>query len=312
MEYLTPLILGLICFALVFYNIKLKKDNKVLRESIQAHLNKEDIILENAKVKAQKIIDEAKEKTQQEIQDALAGLSDSWEEQKQRNQELFDLQRQALDNALAKYRSEQVAIINTQLDKTQQEKEELLQQLEIRIEETKEDIDSLRSAQASINNAIRAATKAEQEEDFARIVINSKDQNDIEVMETLIPRLNNPDILRKLIYESYVRRPLTEMTKRLLPDGKVCGVYKIDYIGTGQSYVGQSTDVKKRWTEHVKSSFGIGSIASSTFHTFLAEKGVWNFHFHLLEEVPKDKLRERESYWIDYYDTVNVGLNMKR
>jgi hypothetical protein len=29
----------------------------------------------------------------------------------------------------------------------------------------------------------------------------------------------------------------------------------------------------------------------------------------ILEEVPKDKLRERESYYIDFYDSKTYGLN---
>ena len=37
--------------------------------------------------------------------------------------------------------------------------------------------------------------------------------------------------------------------------------------------------------------------------------GPENFTFELLEEVPKDKLRERESYYIDFYDSKTYGLN---
>ena len=31
----------------------------------------------------------------------------------------------------------------------------------------------------------------------------------------------------------------------------------------------------------------------------------------LIEEVPKDKLTEREKYWIDFYETKNQ-LNMRK
>ena len=34
-----------------------------------------------------------------------------------------------------------------------------------------------------------------------------------------------------------------------------------------------------------------------------------NFTFELIEAVKKDKLRERESYYIDFYDSKNYGLN---
>ena len=40
-----------------------------------------------------------------------------------------------------------------------------------------------------------------------------------------------------------------------------------------------------------------------------AADGCENFTFELLEVVPKDKLRERESYYIDFYDSKTYGLN---
>lgn len=32
----------------------------------------------------------------------------------------------------------------------------------------------------------------------------------------------------------------------------------------------------------------------------------------LLEEVEKDKLTEREKYWIDFYNSTTYGLNERR
>ena len=31
----------------------------------------------------------------------------------------------------------------------------------------------------------------------------------------------------------------------------------------------------------------------------------------LIEEVPKDKLTEREKYWIDFYGSKEYGMNMR-
>lgn len=43
----------------------------------------------------------------------------------------------------------------------------------------------------------------------------------------------------------------------------------------------------------------------------MEKDGVQNFTFELLEEVPKDKLTEREKYWINFYDSKSYGLNMR-
>lgn len=37
--------------------------------------------------------------------------------------------------------------------------------------------------------------------------------------------------------------------------------------------------------------------------------GLENFTFEEIEEVPQDKLDEREKYWINYYDSYKNGYN---
>lgn len=41
----------------------------------------------------------------------------------------------------------------------------------------------------------------------------------------------------------------------------------------------------------------------------MASDGPENFTFEVLEKTDKDKLKERESYYIDFYDSKNYGLN---
>jgi len=64
------------------------------------------------------------------------------------------------------------------------------------------------------------------------------------------------------------------MEKRVLKSNKIGGIYKITYIQTGESYIGRSVDIGNRWKEHVLSSLSIGTIAHSTFHNELANKGI--------------------------------------
>ncbi len=100
------------------------------------------------------------------------------------------------------------------------------------------------------------------------------------------------------------------MEKRVLGSKKPSGIYIITYIPTGEIYIGKSVDISNRWQEHVKSAFDLGSIAHSSLHVKMAEKGVWNFTFQVLEEVSKDKLGEREKYWINLYGAQSL-LNQK-
>ena len=80
-----------------------------------------------------------------------------------------------------------------------------------------------------------------------------------------------------------------------------CGIYKITNLVSNQAYIGQSVDIASRFKQHIKCGLGIDAPASNKLYKSMIEDGVWNFSFELLEECPKDKLNERESFWIDLY-----------
>lgn len=167
----------------------------------------------------------------------------------------------------------------------------------------KEQLNEYQAKRAAINDAILRERELEEKEDFYRISIKENDTKDIEVLRSIEPRLTNREVLNKLIYEVFIKRPLMEMEKRVLQGRKIGGIYKITYIKTGESYIGRSVDIGNRWKEHCLSSLNIGTIAHSTFHNVLADKGLQNFTWEVLEEVDKDKQSSREKYWIDFYQT---------
>lgn len=167
----------------------------------------------------------------------------------------------------------------------------------------KSELDEFQAKRAAVNEAIRREREKEEQEDFYRISITDNDIKDIEVLRSIEPRLTNREVLNKLIYEVFIKRPLMEMEKRVLKGQKIGGIYKITYIKTGEAYIGRSVDIGNRWKEHCLSSLNIGTIAHSTFHNVLAEKGLQNFTWEVLEQVDKDKQSSREKYWVDFYQT---------
>ena len=167
----------------------------------------------------------------------------------------------------------------------------------------KSELDEFQAKRAAVNEAIRREREKEEQEDFYRISITDSDIKDIEVLRSIETRLTNREVLNKLIYEVFIKRPLMEMEKRVLKGQKIGGIYKITYIKTGEAYIGRSVDIGNRWKEHCLSSLNIGTIAHSTFHNVLAEKGLQNFTWEVLEQVDKDKQSSREKYWVDFYQT---------
>lgn len=174
-----------------------------------------------------------------------------------------------------------------------------------------EELDDFKKRRDTVNEEILRQKKIEEDEKFYKINLDSGTLHDLNLLESIKPKLLKIDLIQKLEYNSYIDKPTKEMIKRVLNGQAPSGVYKITRLKTGEIYVGQATDIKKRWTEHAKSCFGCGTISYSTLHRTMAEDGIQNFTWELLEEVPKDKLREREKFWIKFYDSKNYGLNEK-
>ena len=171
-------------------------------------------------------------------------------------------------------------------------KQELLVQLSKKV-------DQMKITRDSLNEDILRRKELEEHEEYYRVVVSEFAKADINLLMDVRDKLHIRESLDKLIYETYVSKAVTEMTRRVLSGEAPSGIYKITRLKTGEIYIGKSTDVKKRWTEHCKTAFGVGSIAHSILHT-MKKDGIDNFTFELLEKVPKDKLTEREKYWIAF------------
>lgn len=188
--------------------------------------------------------------------------------------------------------------------------EQLLQSEEVlkeKITEIKAELEVERSKRAAINEEIRRQREVEEQQDFYRIQLNPNDKDDVEILRNIAPRLRHPEAINKVIWTGYYQKPLAELRKRAGIDGS--GIYKITRLKTNEVYIGQAVNVSTRWAEHCKTALGVGTLASSQLHRVMAEDGPEQFTFEVLEEVPKDKLRERESFYIDFYDSKNYGLN---
>lgn len=84
------------------------------------------------------------------------------------------------------------------------------------------------------------------------------------------------------------------------------GIYKITNLINNKIYIGQSIDIEKRWEEHKYYSSDEHTAIQSAFKKY----GISNFSFEVIEKCSKNKLDEREIYWIAYYDSYNNGYNL--
>ena len=92
----------------------------------------------------------------------------------------------------------------------------------------------------------------------------------------------------------------------------ICGIYSIENIVNNKKYIGQSININNRWCHH-RVDLNNGTHANCYLQKSWNKYGEQNFKFEILEECSKDKLDERERYYIDLYNTTNIdyGYNLK-
>ena len=86
------------------------------------------------------------------------------------------------------------------------------------------------------------------------------------------------------------------------------GIYKFTNKLTGESYIGQSTNIRKRYINHrctYKVDKATGMAKENTyFHHMLDYYGFDNFDFEVIEECSKDELNDKEMYYISKFNTL--------
>ena len=144
---------------------------------------------------------------------------------------------------------------------------------------------------------------------FYTIQVPDEYKKDIEfLLANVAPKIQHPDIVNKLVWAEYVKPYLDETFKRVGIEPKP-GIYKITNIDDGKCYIGKSTDIKKRLTDHFKSSIGISSISDQAVHHAILEQGFWNWSIEPIIYCEKEQLSELEKYYIEFFKAQIHGYN---
>lgn len=322
--YLSFCIILLCCISIIILalrNIKsltkqIKKLENLEREGLKEYFKEEWKAEEeklNLKISGLESTLKEKEKRYDEVNQDLdlyrsgkiKEIDSAAAEYEQRKQLIVDKGIEEYRNFTNDFFNSELELQKEQIEQVKEQKEDLLKD----IETVKAELEVERSKRAAINEQIRKQRELEEQQDFYRIKIDPRDIDDIKILRDIAPRLRHPEAINKVIWSGYYQKPLAELRKRLLPNGDVSCVYMATRMKTLEMYIGQTTSFDKRLQEHTRSALGIGTLASSMLHKKMYEDGPEQFLWQILEVVPKDKLRERESYYIDFYKSNKFGLN---
>lgn len=309
------------------FNQELEKNRQRLDDEVEeykrkalAHCNE----WREAQMAERLRVDKSLEERKQAVEEIIEQLENRRREAEKNYNEIIANEKERINTELEFYRknkldgiehtilfeaSEKTAAANKAFEETMVILTEQQKQKEAELALLLSEIDDFKKKQSVINEEILRRRELEEKQDFYRVLIGQQEIDDIQCLLSIREKLIYRENLDKLIYDVYISKQVTEMVKRVLKGAAPSGIYKITRLKTGEIYIGKSTDVKKRWIEHCKTAYGVGTIAHSVLHTTIKKDGIENFTFELLEEVPKDKLTEREKYWITFYDSKNYGLN---
>ena len=279
-----------IAFCISFYYYKQEKEKNLHIESINQTVEET-----NKKLKTQS---EEIEKNIKEQQGYLQHLQDTYEQ-------MLEDKEQIADSAYEKYSQE-----------LENEYNELFsdlflhsQELAADIKQEQEKLNALKEKQLAYQREQQRKEEIRDKKDYYRLVLSTLDIQDIEYLREVQKHITKKDIIDKLIWSGYYKPAYDTLISHLIQSKKaVCGIYKITSLDSEKSYVGQSVDISSRWSDHIKTALSSAPSANKLYQE-MRKYQPCNFTFEILEEVPRNKLDERELYWIDFYGTKDFGLN---
>lgn len=222
--------------------------------------------------------------------------------------------------------SSQVEEGKTQLEIYKESNQELLGQYK---EELKGQLEQLRQAYESEADILEEVVRDLREKRSAAILqsvadyenqaqmnfymlqISDQDLNDINLLKQIEPKLNNKEVLGKLIYKTYIEKYYTDLIGRVLNKEHFSGIYKITNQANQMCYVGQAADISKRWQQHIKRAVGAEPLTHNKLYPAMQKWGVECFSFEVIDRCEKDKLNEREQYWQEFYGAKTFGYSIK-
>lgn len=172
-----------------------------------------------------------------------------------------------------------------------------------------EELDKIKATRAAAIKAQLKEQEIKEQKNFYTVNISNAELNDVKILQEIEYKLNNPRVLRMLIWSTFFRDAMNKVCNNVLGTSPITGIYKITNQLNNMCYIGQSVDIAKRWKDHAKCGLGIDAPVSNKLYNAMQQDGLNNFTFELLEECKTNELNEKEKYFIELYQSDRFGYN---
>ena len=173
------------------------------------------------------------------------------------------------------------------------------------------DLDRIKNTRAAAIEAQLKEQEIKAQKEYYSINISALELNDVKILRDIEYKLNNPRVLRMLIWQNFFREPMNQLCNNIIGVKIKSGIYKITNQLTNMCYIGQAVDLAKRWKDHAKCGLGIDTPVNNKLYKAMQLNGLENFTWEILEECPSNELNEKEKFYIELYQADKFGYNAK-
>lgn len=199
--------------------------------------------------------------------------------------------------------------LENEFQKEEKKYEDLKASYNFELNDLLKDIESIKETRrAAIASRQRELTVEENKENYS-LILPREEERDIPILREVQYKISKPRAVAMAIWSSYYQPLAKTKFPKILGKQDVCGIYKITNQKTGECYIGQAVDVRKRWYDHAKAMIGIDTPQNNLLYAAAQEYGLDDFTFELLLECASNELDAKEKYFIELYNSNIFGYN---
>lgn len=327
MEYIFGFLFGIIglicglCIANKVIKIKQRKidaslieEEKKLKEEISSLRIEDEVLIHQINIHRQQEQSLEESLTHRRAEDNRI-LEEYYQEKRQLiDQQIeseFALSREKLKQNIAELTQLENSRLEESLEKNRAEFELKIGEMNSSIEDCYNTLSQLQLKRAAAIEDAKRQEEMRTQEDFYKLQLSESDLDDILELKTVEKRLSKKEVLNKLIYKVYFEKPYTDLAGRVVGKETKTGIYKITNTLNQKVYIGQAVNIAERWKQHIKRALGAEPLTQNKLYPAMAEEGVWNFTFEIVEVCEKSQLSEREQYWQKFFGAKEYGYSIK-
>ena len=308
---ITNIVLGYFCYHLGCNTVKpiednnnlIKQENAKLKEEQQKlfhlidKLNCEEATLnQNIEIKEQKKISldnelHLKQKQKEEVQNFIDQSS------KLATEKAEAIYEKRYDELKQEYKTHYIELHS------------ILERNENLIKEQKNELESLQKTRAAAVAAAQKEKEIQKNKNDYCLILPIEYSNDVKILRGIAKQIAKPRSILMAIWQAYYAPLAKKKFPQILGKTDMCGIYKITNQETGECYIGQAVDIRRRWMDHCKAGLGIDTPQGNQLYAAMQQYGLDSFSFELLLECESKQLNEKEKYFIELYNSNAIGYN---